>query len=227
MKVYLPSDNPITQGFSSAHKGYDFSGLNRPDAVRCAADGEVIERADAYTTSWINTGTLTTRDYGNYIKVRHDDSTFSLYAHLQKGSSFVPGTRVKAGQTIARIGNTGNSTGPHLHVEYRTIKNINTSVEFFAQLEIPQNVFEFTDQTKIPLKQHGEVEIQALRGRLDDLKKAESKIIDLETTNNLQVELITDLRAKYHECLNKPSGASKTYISPLGKAFAQVADFFG
>lgn len=134
MKVYRPTDNPISPngGYTSTHKGYDFAGNNLPDEVRSGKDGEIIERVDEYTTNWRNTGTLTTRDYGNYIKVRHTDGTYALFAHLRKGSSFVKGTKVKAGQVIARIGNTGNSTGPHLHAEYRNANNVNVPVEFYT-----------------------------------------------------------------------------------------------
>ena len=130
MKVHRPSDNPITGGYSSTHKGYDFAGLNLPDDVKAGMDGEIIERVDLYTTNWTATGTFTTKDYGNYIKVKHDDGSFELHVHLRKGSSFEKGTKVKKGQTIARIGNTGNSTGPHLHSEYRNASNVNVEAEF-------------------------------------------------------------------------------------------------
>ena len=138
MKVYLPTSNPQSRGYSSSHKGYDFRGLNLPDEVKSGADGQIIERVDVFTTNWTNTGTLTTRDYGNYIKVRHTDGTYALYAHLKKGSSFVQDTRVKTGQVIARIGNTGNSTGPHLHAEYRNASNVNMPVEFYTSIVVPQ-----------------------------------------------------------------------------------------
>lgn len=133
MRVFRPTDNPITQDYSTAHRGYDFAGLNKPDEVRAGMDGEIIERVDEFSTNWRNTGKLTTRDYGNYIKVRHTDGSFELHAHLKKGSSFVVGTKVTAGQTIARIGNTGNSTGPHLHSEYRNANNTNVKAEFYMK----------------------------------------------------------------------------------------------
>lgn len=147
MKVVKPSNNPLQRGYSSTHKGYDFKGLNLPDEVRAGMDGEIISRVDLYTTNWINTGTLTTKDYGNYIKIKHLDGTFELHAHLRKGSSFLVGTKVKAGQTVARIGNTGNSTGPHLHSEYRNSANTSLPAEFI-ELAVPQPPMNESQQDK-------------------------------------------------------------------------------
>jgi hypothetical protein len=56
--------------------------------------------------------------FGNYVKVLHDDGYTSYYGHLS--SKGVPeGSHIKAGQVIGLSGNSGNSTGPHLHFEVR------------------------------------------------------------------------------------------------------------
>ncbi|QLC73216.1 peptidoglycan DD-metalloendopeptidase family protein [Pseudomonas sp. LPB0260] len=73
---------------------------------------------------------------GNYVRILHDDGTMGVYLHLMKGSVRVhEGVRVNAGQQIARSGNTGNSTGPHLHfVVQRNVGLALESIPFsFAQ----------------------------------------------------------------------------------------------
>ena len=55
-------------------------------------------------------------DKANHVRILHADGTMGLYAHLDLASVSVrPGSRIRAGQQIARSGNTGFSTGPHLH----------------------------------------------------------------------------------------------------------------
>ena len=53
--------------------------------------------------------------YGKVIKIRHKDGYISLYAHQSKLKMKV-GTKVKRGDVIGYVGNTGRSTGPHLHL---------------------------------------------------------------------------------------------------------------
>ena len=57
--------------------------------------------------------------YGNVVEVSHGNGVMTRYAHLSRFAAKV-GDRVEAGDVIAALGNTGRSTGPHLHFEVRT-----------------------------------------------------------------------------------------------------------
>lgn len=55
---------------------------------------------------------------GNHVVVENDDGTYAAYAHLRRGSLKVrPGQRVEVGTLLAEVGNSGNSSEPHLHVQ--------------------------------------------------------------------------------------------------------------
>ncbi|MDB9944377.1 M23 family metallopeptidase [bacterium] len=99
-----------TQGIHG-YNGVDF-GARTGTAIRAAAGGEVIV---AKSSGW-NGG------YGLYVVIRHSNGTQTLYAHMSSNAVAV-GQRVSAGQTIGYIGNTGRSTGPHLHFEVRGARN--------------------------------------------------------------------------------------------------------
>lgn len=66
--------------------------------------------------------------YGNAIVIKHSKGSFSQYAHLSK-INVKPGQTVKAGQKIGLSGDTGNSSGPHLHFEIRHNANYGSAIE--------------------------------------------------------------------------------------------------
>lgn len=71
--------------------------------------------------------------YGNAIVIKHANNTYSQYAHLSK-IQVKTGQKVSKGQQIALSGNTGNSSGPHLHFEIRTTPNYGSAVNPVAFL---------------------------------------------------------------------------------------------
>ena len=96
----------ITQGYWSGHAALDFGGsVGTP--IRVVDHGIV-----AHANYGLNNG------YGNLVVVNHGNEYVSLYAHLHT-VSVKKGETVRQGQTIGTLGNTGNSTGPHLHLEIR------------------------------------------------------------------------------------------------------------
>ncbi|MGP3686877.1 M23 family metallopeptidase [Streptomyces sp. IBSNAI002] len=65
--------------------------------------------------------------YGNAVVIKHANNTYSQYAHLSKIQVKI-GQKVAVDQQIALSGNTGNSSGPHLHFEIRTTPNYGSAV---------------------------------------------------------------------------------------------------
>ncbi len=101
-----PTVGQLTSPFGardrSQHQGVDIANVTGTPIVS-VADGVIIDAGPA-------------SGFGLWVRVRHDDGTITVYGHVD---TFVVkvGERVAAGQQIATIGNRGESTGPHLHLE--------------------------------------------------------------------------------------------------------------
>ncbi len=109
-------NHPIS-GEYKMHKGVDIAGEEGKTNVIAAQSGKVDKIVNKCYTGKLGCGD----GYGNYIRIAHPDGKYTLYAHLYKNSMTVSvGEEVAQGQVIAKVGNTGNSTGAHLHFEVRT-----------------------------------------------------------------------------------------------------------
>lgn len=120
---YITSPYGYRKRFRRMHKGVDLK-VNIGDTIRAAFDGRVritnFER----------------RGYGNYVVLRHTNDLETVYAHLS-GFLVEEGQYVKVGDPIALGGNTGRSTGPHLHFETR----------YMGYAINPCAIFDFANQT--------------------------------------------------------------------------------
>ncbi len=94
--------------------GYNAVDLGAPTGtpiIASAAGSVILARAGGY-----NGG------YGRYTIIKHPNGTQTVYAHMSKNISWT-GQSVTQGQVIGYVGNTGRSTGPHLHFEVRGARN--------------------------------------------------------------------------------------------------------
>lgn len=110
--------SPIS-GEPGIHTGLDMA-AGYGTAIHAAADGTVVDAA--YDSS-----------YGNYVKIQHENNTVSIYAHCSS-LCVKEGTSVRQGDTIAKVGSTGASTGNHLHFEIRK-DNIRIDPAYILQLK--------------------------------------------------------------------------------------------
>lgn len=104
--------------WSQKHSGQDFA-VPVGTPVKAAGAGTVVKAGP--------NGGGDGPAYGNAIVIKHANGKYSQYAHLSKINVGV-GSTVKTGQAIANSGNTGNSSGPHLHFEIRTTPNYGSAL---------------------------------------------------------------------------------------------------
>lgn len=104
----MPTKGKVTSEFGMRrgrpHKGIDIANKSGTP-IYAVLDGVVVFSG-------------VQRGYGNVVLIEHPNFVMTVYAHHEKNLVKV-GDHVKRGQQIARMGSTGNSTGPHLHFEYR------------------------------------------------------------------------------------------------------------
>jgi murein DD-endopeptidase MepM/ murein hydrolase activator NlpD len=103
MPLGLPARGSLSRGYTAGHPGMDIAmSMNTP--VLAMAEGVVV------FAGWDKTG------YGNMVWLDHGNGFRTLYAHLNS-ITVSEGQRVKLGAVVGMSGNSGNSLGPHLHIE--------------------------------------------------------------------------------------------------------------
>lgn len=145
--AYLLRDTYVIEDYSSLGKGrflwpvpqfYKVSshfgkrnGRNHDGIDIPAPKGTPIVSVDSGVVVYADNGI---RGYGNMIVVAHADEIFTVYAH-NNTNKVDKGDRVKKGQQIAEVGNTGRSTGSHLHFEIRVKNKVRNPAQFLSQSE--------------------------------------------------------------------------------------------
>jgi murein DD-endopeptidase MepM/ murein hydrolase activator NlpD len=116
--------SPFGVRWGRIHKGLDIAAPVGKPVLACA-DGRVI-----FTGS-----RKKFRRYGNTVLIDHGRGVYTYYAHLS-GISVKKNQQVRKGQKIALVGNTGRSTGPHLHLEVRVTNTMYNPLAYFSPNEI-------------------------------------------------------------------------------------------
>lgn len=127
--------NQITNKYKyGVHNGIDIVGQwYCCDHIVAHSDGVVVSCRKNETKNYSSGGS-----YGNYVKIKHDNGYYTLYAHLRHGSVTVNiGDRVKKSQVIGYMGNTGYSFGAHLHFEVRNTSDVKIDPTPYINSDLP------------------------------------------------------------------------------------------
>ncbi len=137
----------VSQGFNgkSTHKGHsqyavDFK-MNVGTKVYAARSGIVVKTKDDSDKRGFSEAFA---KYGNYVTILHNDGTFGTYYHLKKGGVLVSvGEKVERGSALGYSGNTGYTSGPHLHFAvFKALESLKTKsipVKFISAKGIVTN----------------------------------------------------------------------------------------
>lgn len=99
-------------GSGNPHTGIDFAAPTGTP-IYAAHDGVIVKTYDNATNCYGSCNS--TQAVGIGFRIDNQDGTISMYMHMSKRENLSRGTSVKAGQLLGYVGNTGSSTGPHLH----------------------------------------------------------------------------------------------------------------
>ena len=129
----------ITQNYKkSVHDGVDLVNTNsKGDHI---LGWEVAHSAGTVVSYRNNCTGFEKGSYGNYVKLKHDDGYYTLYAHMAYNTVKVKtGDKVKKGQVLGYMGNTGYSFGGHLHFEVRTPSDVRIDPTPYLDKDLPDN----------------------------------------------------------------------------------------
>ncbi len=116
--------SPFGHRWGRFHRGLDIAASVGAPVLACA-DGRVM-----FTGS-----RKRFRSYGNTILIDHGKGVYTYYAHLNK-VIVAKNQKVRQGQRIGLVGNSGRSTGPHLHLEVRVANNMFNPLAYFSPVEL-------------------------------------------------------------------------------------------
>ena len=139
-------NNGVTRGYNAiTHRGVDIGWSNTE------AHNQVTAHSDG-TVTWVQTGqkhntkAKGNASYGNAVKIKHPDGYFTLYAHL-KSVKVKKGEKVKQGQVIGIMGDTGKAYGRHLHFEVRKPNDTRINPTKYIYADLPNMSDKITYQT--------------------------------------------------------------------------------
>ncbi len=130
--------DPFRKSSRVKHKGVDLSPKTRKDGEPIYATGDGVVEEVAFQR----------RGYGYFVLINHGFGYKTRYAHLTDDIMVVEGQTVKKGQQIATMGNTGRSTGSHLHYEVIFMGDHQNPVNYYNRDILPEDYASIIDSSK-------------------------------------------------------------------------------
>lgn len=134
-RILKDYENQITQPYKKGkHNGIDIVGYKSKTCWLVAhSDGVVVGTRNDY-----NKTDKTGNSYGNYVKIKHDNGMFTMYGHIKYNTVQVKvNQKVRKGDVIGYMGNTGHSFGAHLHFEVRNEKDVRIDPTPYIDSDLP------------------------------------------------------------------------------------------
>lgn len=134
----------ITCNYGNGHGGIDLVDVNSKGAhilgwIVAHSDGEVV-LLRTNCKGYEGNGS-----YGNYVKLKHSDGYYTLYAHMSYGTIKVKkGQKVKRGEVLGYMGSTGFSKAGHLHWEVRKPNDVRINPRSYLDKDLPSNAIDYT-----------------------------------------------------------------------------------
>lgn len=165
--VMIQDNDPFKKPYRKSLFRYLFQGLLLSDfygwgqTIYSPFDGEVVSVVDSVeernpvkifndianmikvTNKYTRHGASPDSVAGNYVLIKNSNNLYVLLAHIKKGSIIVkPGQKVQANQPLGQLGHSGNSTMPHLHMQFMNNKDFKIAVGLpfvFRKYEVKRN----------------------------------------------------------------------------------------
>lgn len=134
----------ITCNYGNGHGGIDLVDVNSKGThilgwIVAHSDGEVV-LLRTNCKGYEGNGS-----YGNYVKLKHSDGYYTLYAHMSYGTIKVKkGQKVKRGEVLGYMGSTGFSKAGHLHWEVRKPNDVRINPRPYLDKDLPSNAIDYT-----------------------------------------------------------------------------------
>jgi len=143
-RILLNGENQITNPFRrNVHEAVDVvKKWYQADTIIAHSAGTVVMVQTGIPHKPGSTGNLS---YGNFVKIKHDDGYYTLYAHL-KEVYVRKNQRVARGEKLGYMGDSGNAYGVHLHFEIRNTYDHRIDPEPYLNTDLPQEVRNITYQ---------------------------------------------------------------------------------